>query len=208
MRYQELHQYFHKKKFFSLSEIRLVEPDFLHKVNLQNRIQAWYIKQIARWWYVFSDINLDETSLATIATTVYNPSYISMESALRYYDLIPEGVFMETCISTKKTQKLKTWLGVFRYQHLHPRLFWWYKLAKNTRWWAYKIAEAEKCICDFLYLKPQYKTKEDFEWLRIEKWQRDEVINEEKLLQYATLFGQKRLVQTINNLISYFHQDD
>jgi predicted transcriptional regulator of viral defense system len=33
---------------------------------------------------------------------MYSPSYVSMESALRYYDLIPEWVFMTTACSTKR----------------------------------------------------------------------------------------------------------
>lgn len=208
MKYQELYQYFHQKRLFSLNEIRLIEPNFLHKVNISNRIKAGYIKQITKWRYIFCDIPLDETTLATIATTVYSPSYISMETGLRYYDLIPEWVFMETCISTKKTQILKTSLGYFKYQQVNPKLFWWYKLVKNTRWGVYKIAEPEKLICDFFYLKTQYKTDEDFAWLRIEKRQRDEVINEEKLLHYASLFKQKRLLKTINNLLTFFKNND
>lgn len=208
MRYQELVNHFHKKRFFSLAEIRIVEPDFLHKINIPNRIKAWYIKQITKWWYIFNDISLDETSLATIATTIYDPSYISMEAWLRYYDLIPEGVFMETCISSKKTQTLDTWLWVFKYQHVDPKLFRGYKLVKNTWWTLYKVAEPEKCICDFFYLKSQYKTIEDFEWLRMEKRQRDEIIDEKKLLLYATAYKHKRLYKTITDLLSYFHSND
>ena len=205
MKYQELVLHFKAQKYFSLDQIRLFEPNFLVQ-NIYNRIDQGYLTQITKWWYCFSDIALDESTVQTIATTIYSPAYISMESGLRRYDLIPEWVPMVTWITTKKTQYLETSLGVRKLYHVHPKHFRGYTLAKNSWWGSFRLAEPEKVLCDFFYLKP-HLWRDEFEELRIDPWQREERISEKKILEYAKRFGQKRLLRTITDFISFMHHD-
>ena len=46
-----------------------------------------------------------------------------MESALSFYQLIPEAVFQLTSLSTRKTNNFHNHLGSFRYQTIHRSLF-------------------------------------------------------------------------------------
>ena len=53
-----------------------------------------------------------------LANQVYGPSYISKESALSYYGLIPERVMEVSSMTTAKSKRFATSVGGFNYEHL------------------------------------------------------------------------------------------
>ena len=59
-----------------------------------------------------------------LAQHVYGPSYISLETALRYHDLIPEGVFAVTSVSLKKSTRFETPLGLYTYNRVPQEIFY------------------------------------------------------------------------------------
>lgn len=60
----------------------------------------------------FSDKSISELLVANV---LYGQSYLSMESALWFYRLIPEAVFNHTSITTKHSRSFTTPFGTFRY---------------------------------------------------------------------------------------------
>ncbi len=52
------------------------------------------------------------------ANHIYGPSYVSLDSALSYYGLIPERVYEISSMTTKATRKFKTPIGVYAYYNL------------------------------------------------------------------------------------------
>lgn len=112
MNYRSLQHIATSLWIFSLQDIRMHEPGFLLN-NIVYRKKKWYIKQISRGWYIESTVNINESVLYTVATKIYALCYVSMESALRYYNLIPEWVFLTTACATKKTQRLSGDIGFF-----------------------------------------------------------------------------------------------
>ncbi len=52
------------------------------------------------------------------ANHIAGPSYVSADSALSYYGLIPERVYEISSMTTKTTRKFTTPMGVFSYTHL------------------------------------------------------------------------------------------
>lgn len=58
-----------------------------------------------------------------LAAKIYGPSYVSLESALSYHNLIPEAVYTITSVTPKRTTKFNTPLGLFTYQHLPSENF-------------------------------------------------------------------------------------
>ncbi len=86
-----------------------------------------------------------------IANTIYFPSYISLQSALSFYGLIPEAVYSITSVSTRKTYEIKNKLGNFIYRQIKKELFFGYKLHKINDF-PVLIAEPEKAIIDLIYL--------------------------------------------------------
>ncbi len=53
-----------------------------------------------------------------IANHILGPSYVSMESALAHYGLIPEKVFAVTSMTTKASRKFHTNIGLYTYTTL------------------------------------------------------------------------------------------
>lgn len=53
-----------------------------------------------------------------IANHLYGPSYVSIDSALSYYGLIPERVYEMTSVTVKASQQFDTHIGRFSYTHL------------------------------------------------------------------------------------------
>src|SRR3989338_3736025 len=147
MQFIELRQQLKDFMVFSLQDIRKIEANF----DLR-RLSEWqdkgYIKMIRQGYYIFFDLVINEQVMFLIANKIYAQSYISLESALSYYGLIPEGVYAITSIYTRKTEKFKTMIAEFFYRKLKPELFFGYKLI-NIAEQQYKIAEIEKTILDY-----------------------------------------------------------
>ncbi len=53
-----------------------------------------------------------------MANHVLGPSYVSSDSALSYYGLIPERVYEISSMTTKASRKFVTSMGIFSYTHL------------------------------------------------------------------------------------------
>lgn len=82
-------------------------------------LESGTIVRIKKGLYCFSkDFRKEALSREYIANLVYGPSYISLEYALSYHGLIPERVNTLTSVTTRRTRKFDTPIGVFTYQML------------------------------------------------------------------------------------------
>lgn len=202
MRFLELREAFKDFTLFSISEIRKIDESF-HRRRLNEWQEKGYIRKIVRGYYVFSDIELNEHVLCEIANRIHKPSYISMEMALGYYHLIPESVYGITSITTKRPHTYETEVGKFMYRYVKPSLFFGYQLINYQGDRTFKIGYPEKVIVDFLYLNPHIKSHSDFESLRINRASFQEQIEENKLIRFTEIVGQKRLMQTVGRFMEY-----
>lgn len=84
-----------------------------------------------------------------IANHLWGPSYISLESALSYWGLIPERVYEVSSITIKSSRKFRTPLGRFSYRYLP---FPYYSFGVNSVELApgqvALMAIPEKALCD------------------------------------------------------------
>ncbi len=202
MKYIDFQKQFKDYLLVSLADIKGFNHDFDHR-----RLYEWqkkgYIKKIINNFYVFADKELNEADINYIANKLYEPSYLSMESALNYYSLIPEIVFWRTSITSRKTKKFSGFLGNFSYQKIKNNLLFGYKLVKSGKT-VFKIAEPEKALLDFLYLRKDIKTADDLYELRFNKEIYHNIINQKKLKEYLKIFNSKKLFQNIiifNNIL-------
>jgi predicted transcriptional regulator of viral defense system len=191
MRYQELKEHFKDFVFFSLKDIKKIEPTF-HRRRLSEWKEKGYIKNIINAFYVFADQEADENILFFTANRVYSPSYISLETAMGYYGFIPESVFAVTSVSTRKTRTFSSLYGKMIYKHIHPRYFFGYRLVEfgGVR---FKIASPEKAVLDFLYLNSQIKSKEDMDELRLNLEEMQKKVDPEKFKEFLQKFGKQSL---------------
>lgn len=187
---------------FSIKDIEKAFPTFDKKALVYWQKKGYLIK-IRNGFYCFSTSPIEENFLFFTANKIYNPSYISFESALSFYGIIPEGVFMITSVSSKKTNHFETLLGKFNYKKIKTSLFFGYKII-SLDISSFKIAELEKAILDTLYLNDSLNSIESFNSLR---WNKEELkkIDFEKLSNYQFLFNSKALNNRIDHLIKYIY---
>ncbi len=201
MKFLELKDELNDFLIFSLNEIRVIDSNF-HRRRLNEWQDKGYIKKVIRGYYIFSDLQLSEEILFKIANRIYLPSYVSLESALSYYHLIPESVYGITSISTRRTYHFKTSIGEFTFRTVKPKLFFGYNLMgyKDQH---LKMASIEKALLDYFYLHPDIETEQDFDSLRINKEMFFEQMDEKKLMGFLGRFNQKKLTGRINHFWSY-----
>lgn len=89
-------------------------------------------------------------SLELIANHIYGPSYVSMESALRYYGLIPESVQIMRSITIKHTKSFNNPLGTFEYIRSSKEYFQIGISQKRNKNTSFLIASPEKALCDLI----------------------------------------------------------
>ena len=110
----------------------------------------------------------------SVASYIYSPSYISFETALSYYGLIPEEVKIITSATFHKNKRkeYKNLIGYFVYEDVPLRVFPYGNETIIIDDYTIAIASKEKSITDMLYKKQPVHSIKDirdllFEDLRI-----------------------------------------
>ena len=187
---------------FNLNDIRNLDPDF-HRPQLSDWISRGYITPLAGGYYVLADIQIDESLLFMLANLIYEPSYISRESALAYYQVIPESVLGMTSTCSRKTRQFDTQWGVFSYRSIKPSLMFGYEVIEKGQNTKFKIAKMEKAVLDYLYWNPDLQSEEDLEGLR---WNTGLIssLNDNPLFwKYLRIFNNKTLDRRVKILMEY-----
>ena len=103
------------------------------------------------------DPSVSRMALSTelIANHIYAPSYVSMSSALRYYGLIPETVYITQSMTIKHSRSFDTPVGRFDYRFMNRDAFPIGVTIINKQNYAFLIATPEKALCDLVANSPQ-----------------------------------------------------
>ena len=106
--------------------------------------------QVKRGLYVPGPkLKLSKPESILIANYLLGPSYVSLETALSHWGLIPERVYEVTSITTGPTKKYKTPVGRFSYIHMEvPYYSFGLKQIQLTKKQTALMATAEKALCD------------------------------------------------------------
>lgn len=85
-----------------------------------------------------------------IANHLYTPSYVSMSTALRYYGLIPEAVYMHQSMTIKHSRSFNTPIGHYDYKQISKKAFSVGVRSEDRGDYAFLIASPEKALCDLI----------------------------------------------------------
>ena len=202
MKYLKFRKALKNKTVFTYTDIRKIAPTF-HRRQLVEWQKAGYITKIRNGYYCFSDQEKSEQLLYHFANQLYKPSYISLASAMSYYNLIPEAVFNITSVGSLKTTLFDTPYGRFEYKNIKPSLFFGYQLVTSNSF-TLKIAEPEKMMLDYCYLvKP--KSLLDFESLRINKEEIIKLIDITKFDAYLSIYKSPIMIHRAGIFKSYIN---
>jgi len=175
--------------FFDYQIERMFPDESKHQVNVQlaRFVRAGVLMRLKRGLYVFSHGKIDEMVLANF---IYRPSYVSLESALNYYGIIPDVVGNVTSVSPVTTRNFRTGRGVFIYSKIAGDLYFGRQTVKDSdSEFYFSIAEAEKALLDYVYIRK----------IRDLSDQRVDLsgIDRKKLIKYGKIFP-ARVMRTIN----------
>jgi len=186
---------------FSIADIRVAHGDFDRR-----RLSEWqkkgYIKKIVKGYYLFSEVDVDESMLSAISNKIYKPSYISFETAMSHYRLIPESIYMITSASTRRTYLFETLVARFSYRSIKPALFFGYSILPG----GIRMAFMEKAILDYFYISPSVRTVNDFVSLRVNREEMLGRLNKKRLTEYMRRFNQKRLSNRMEHFLEWLER--
>lgn len=107
--------------------------------------------RLKRGLYVCCPVVTGEAlSTELIANHLYAPSYVSMSSALRYYGLIPEEVYVMQSMTLKHSRDFDTPIGRFEYTRISKEAFSVGLTSIKQKDFAFVIATEEKALCDLI----------------------------------------------------------
>ncbi len=134
-----------------------------------------------------------------VANRMQRASYVSGQSALAYYGLIPDTVQVTLSVTAGRPEHLETPLGVFEFQHLQPRLLRGYRMLTLGGDQHALVASPEKALLDLVYLQPGGDTGEYLDELRLQNLDRLEV---DALHRQAEVFGTPKLRRAVKAIVS------
>jgi len=152
---------------FSIHQVYAWQPGF-DRNNFLRWTRKGYLVPLRRGFYAFPEYRSKPDIAAYFAGRMYNPSYISLHSALSFYGLIPESVVQITSVTSLKTAAFRNAFGEYSYQSVREDLLFGHvqhPLA-DGRMTAY--ATREKALLDLLYLYPFYNTELELANLRLD----------------------------------------
>lgn len=113
------------------------------------------VVRLKRGLYVCSpEVTGITLSTELIANHLYTPSYVSMSSALRYYGLIPEQVYVMQSMTLKHSRDFDTPVGRYEYTHIPKHSFSIGLSSIRKTGYAFVIATPEKALCDLVANSP------------------------------------------------------
>jgi predicted transcriptional regulator of viral defense system len=132
-----------------------------------------------------------------IANGLKFASYVSLQSALAWYAVIPEYVPVVTSVTTGRPQLIETPMGRFDFRHINKGFFWGYRQVELTSGQTAFVATPEKALLDLVYLTPSGENQEFIEELRI---QNIEQINQAALREFAEKARRPKLKRAVQNI--------
>ncbi|MDF1572791.1 MAG: hypothetical protein P1P82_14375 [Bacteroidales bacterium] len=191
-------------RVFSVQDVRK-QFTSMNLMNLVRWQEKGYIMKLRNRWYAFNDSESSENMEWLAANLIYSPSYISLHTALSWYNLIPEMIATTTSVTTRKTNKFSTPLGSFDYHRIKPELFGFGYVFENmdstgnSTSRQIMVANPQKSLLDFFYINSFYNTERDIRDLRLNETELGKIIVPE-FYQYLERYQSKALENRIRKL--------
>lgn len=154
--------------------------------RIQRLTKNKILQKLTKGKYYFT---LNSASDFTMANFLYQPSYISMQSALSFHSIMTGFSYQITSISIKKTKSIVVDEKEFIYSKIDPKLFWGWEKKED-----FLISRPEKALLDYIYFAFKGLTNLDWEEIDISK------LDKKLLLEWALKYN-KNVVKEIKKHI-------
>lgn len=184
-------------KLLQAKELSLLTlNDFSKLFNIDNRQtlykkiarleKAQIIQKLIKGKYRFLFQPADDFTLANF---IYQPSYVSLESALSFYGIITGFPYRITSISIKPTKLIEVGQKEYIYSQIEKSLFWGYTKLDN-----FLIAEKEKALLDYIYFGIKGLRNLSFDEMDFSE------IDKNKLAGYTKKINNRRVTKVIKSI--------
>ena len=198
---------------FDLSVLQTLFPDNKHITDKARSLEsAGSIIRLKNGLYV---ADTEETGqpliLELIANHLYGPSYVSRHTALRYYGLIPEHVYLIQSVTTKQSRRFTNSTGVYDYQHCSASYFpLGIRIEQISDRVSFLMATPEKALCDLIAFSPKlsFRFMSDIHlWLEEDMRFDMDALSKFKGPLLEEIAQESRKRQSINTLIKFLKHE-
>jgi len=206
MQYENFEKQFRPLRIIHSS---LLLPFYGSAQQAQRQLSDWAragkLLQLRRGVYAFSPpYKNEQPHCYHIANLLMRPSYISLQSALSYYDLIPEHVASVTSVTTGRPQNVSNEFGRFMYRHIQPRLFYGFRHWRVSDQQYAFLASPEKALLDLIYLTPN---GDDEAYLRALRLQNLDILNTNVLQKLVEEAQMPKLDRALKHLLALVDEE-
>lgn len=167
-----------------------VDPNDVRR-QLARWVKAGRLYQLRRGLYALAPpFQKVKSHPFVVANRMVRGSYVSLQSALAYYGLIPEAVPAVTSVTTARPGHWETPLGVYEFRHICRERFFGYRLVEVSPGQRAFLAGPEKALLDLIYLHPGGDEMAYLQELRLQNLER---LDLEALQRMAGQAGKPKL---------------
>lgn len=158
---------------------------------LERYTKKGVFERIKKGLYIYKP---EPPSVYLLANKLYEPSYISFDTALSYHKLIPETVYGITSATTKPTREFAWGQTTFFYHKIKRQAFTGYvPTPAEFNGETVLMAEKEKAVVDFLYFVSLGRR-------RLNDRMKTRGLDLKRLKNFGALYERKRLEELIDDL--------
>jgi hypothetical protein len=206
MKFRELLEITRQSPVFSTGLLMVGKNTDIREVRVQ--LSRWVaegrIIKLRRSRYVIAEPYVDGVPHPfVLANAIDSTSYVSCQSALSWYNLIPEYVPSITSVTSTRSGTISNPLGTFIYRHIKFSWMKWFESKDLGGGESAKVALPEKALLDLIYLEPHSDSPGYLRQLRL---QNTELIKTETLQFIADDSGKPKLRRAAAEIIRLITQ--
>jgi predicted transcriptional regulator of viral defense system len=172
------------------------------RLQLSRWVKTGKLIQLAKGLYTLAEPYRKRTPHPfVLANAMKRASYVSLQSALGHFGLIPEHVPVVTSVTTQRPARVETPLGRFLFRHIRKTWFRGYQQVDLGSGQKAFVATPEKALLDLVYLTPGADNYDFLVELRLQNLAR---LDRDMLTQLARTSGSpklRRVVKLLERLI-------
>jgi predicted transcriptional regulator of viral defense system len=194
-----------------MQDLSSVYPGCVNLAMKAKRLcSAGEIVRLKKGLYVINPrVSRVQISPFLVANHIYGPSYVSMQSALRYYGLIPEAVYSVQSMTTGVARNYVNEIGTFSYVRVPAAYYQIGVTIKEELGASFMIASPEKALSDIMVFTPNLNLRyrsEIADYLERDiRFDMDELpnLNLDILRKCAAVSRKKTMLQQLINFVAY-----
>ena len=206
MRFDELLASVSKQPLFETGLLLAgaIDPTDVRR-QLSRWVQARRVIQLRRGLYTLAEpYQQTRPHPFLIANSLLPGSYVSLQSALAYYGLIPEYVAQTLSVTTQRPARWHNELGDFRFQHLATQLLFGYQQVNLMPGQDAFIAFPEKALLDLVHLTPHGDAPAFLAGLRLQNL---EQLNPQRLIALAGRAAKPKWLRAATRVLALIEEE-